>query len=81
MKDELLEGIVNRNYDEIKYHVNTCYPRYVRSRERFEQKTEIAQVEDLNDELGPSTIFTENRPKPRTMSDVNFTFRKAMYNL
>ena len=73
MKDELLEGIANRNYDEIKYHVNTCYPRYVRSRERFEQKTEIAQIEDLNDELGPSTIFTENRPKPRTMSDVNFT--------
>ena len=32
----------NRNYDEIKEHVNTCYPHYVRSRERFEKKTEIA---------------------------------------
>ena len=50
MKDDLLEGIPNRNYDEIKYHVNTCYPRYVRSRERFVKKTEIAHIEDLNDE-------------------------------
>ena len=60
MKDDLLEGIPNRSYDKIKYHVNTCYPRYVRSRERFEKKTEIAQIEDLNDEPKPSTSFIEN---------------------
>ena len=80
MKDHLLEGIPNRNYDQIKYHVNTRYPRYVRSRERFERKTEISQIEDLNDETGPSTSFTENRPKRRRVSDVYFNFRKAMYN-
>ena len=74
LKDDLLEGIPNRNYDEIQYHVNTCYPRYVRSRDRFEKKTEI-------DEPGPSTSLTENRPKRRTVSNVYFTFRKAMYNL
>ena len=73
LKDDLLEGIPSRNYDEIKYHMNTCYPRYVRSRERFEKKTEIAQIEDLNDEPKPSTSFTENRPKRRRVSDVNFT--------
>ena len=73
LKGDLLEGIPNRNYDEIKYHVNTCYPRFVRSRERFEKKTEIAQIEDLNDEPKPSTIFTENRPKRRRVSNVNFT--------
>ena len=73
LKDDLLEGIPNRNYEELKYHVNTCYPRYVRSRERFEKKTGIAQIEDLNDEPGPSTSLTENRPKRRKVSDVNFT--------
>ena len=73
LKDDLLEGIPNRNYDEIKYHVKTCYPRYVRSRERLEKKTKIARIEDLTDELGPSIIFTENRPKRRKVSDVNFT--------
>ena len=67
MKDDLLEGIPNRDYDEIKYHVNTCYTRYVRSRERFEKKTEVAQGP------GPSTSFTKNRPKRRWMWDVNFT--------
>ena len=41
LKDHLLECILNRNYDEVKYHVNTCYPRYVKSREQFEKKTEI----------------------------------------
>ena len=73
LKDYLLEGIPNRNYDEIKYHVNTCYPCYVRSRDRFEKKTEIDEIEDLNDEPGPSTSLTENRPKRRTVSNVNFT--------
>ena len=73
LKDDLLEGIPKRNYEEIEYHVNTCYTRCVRSRERFEKKTEITQIEDLNDEPGPSTSFTENRPKRRRMSDVNFT--------
>ena len=73
LKDDLLEGIPNRNYDEIKYHVKTCYPRYVRSRERLEKKTKIARIDDLTDELGPSIIFTENRPKRRKVSDVNFT--------
>ena len=74
LKDDLLEGRgLNRNYDEKKYRVNTCYPRYVRSRERFEKKIEITQIEDLNDELGPSTNFTENRHKGRRLSDVNFT--------
>ena len=73
LKDDLLEGIPNRNYDEIKYHVNTCYPRYVRSSKRFEKKTEIAQIEDLIDELGPSTSFTQNKPTRRRVSDVNFT--------
>ena len=63
MKDNLLKGIPKRNYDEIKYYVSTCYPRYVRSRERFEKKTEITQIEDLNDEPELSTSFTENRPK------------------
>ena len=43
LKDDLLEDIPNRNFDEIKYYENTCYPRYVRSRERFEKKAEIAQ--------------------------------------
>ena len=76
-----MEDIPNGNYDEIKYYVNTCYPRYVRLRERFKKKTEIAQIEDLNEEPGPSTSFTENRPKRRRVSDVYFTFRKAMYNL
>ena len=60
LKDDLCEGIPNRDYDKINYHVKTCYPRYVRSRERFEKKTEIAQIENLNDEPGPSTSFTEN---------------------
>ena len=73
LKDDLLEGLPNRNYDEINYHVNTCYPHYVRSRERFEKKTKITQIEDLNDEPKPSTSFTENRPKRRWVSDVNFT--------
>ena len=73
MKDDLLEGIPNRSYDKIKYHVNTCYPRYVRSRERFEKKTGLAQIEDLNYEPGPSTSFTENIPKRKRVSDVNLT--------
>ena len=55
------------------YRVNTCYPCCVRSSERFEKKIEITQIEDLNDELGPSTSFTENRPKWRRVSDANFT--------
>ena len=67
LKDDLLECILNRKYIEIKYHVNTCYLSYIRSRERFEKKTQIAQIEDLNDEPGPSTSFTENAPKRRKM--------------
>ena len=73
LKDDLLEVIPKRNYDEIKYHVNTCYTCYVRSREQFEKKTEIAQIEDLNDDPGPSASFTENRPKWRRVLDVKFT--------
>ena len=72
LKDDLLEGILNRKYIEINYHVNTCNPSYIRSRERFEKKTQIAQIEDLNDEPGPSTSFTENAPKRRKMWDINF---------
>ena len=68
-----MQVIPNRNCDEIKYHVNICYPCYVRSSERFEKKTEIAQIEDLIDELGPSTSFTQNRPIRRSVSDVSFT--------
>ena len=73
LKDDLLEGIPNRNYAKIKYHVNTCYHCYVSSRELFEKKIEIAQTEDLNNGPGPSTSFTKNRPKQRTVLDVNFT--------
>ena len=53
--------------------MNICYPCYVRSSERFEKKTEIAQIEDLIDELGPATSFTQNRPIRRSVSDVSFT--------
>ena len=70
LKNYLLEGIV---WTKENYRVNTCYPRCVRSSERFEKKIEITQIEDLNDELGPSTSFTENRPKWRRVSDSNFT--------
>ena len=63
LKDDLLEGNTYRNYDKLKYHVSTCCPRYIRLRELFDKKTEIAQIEDLNDESGQSTSFTQNRPK------------------
>ena len=29
LKDDLSEGTPNRNFVEIKYHLNTCYPLYV----------------------------------------------------
>ena len=73
LKDDLLEGIPNRNYGKRKYHVSTCYSCYVRSRELFERKTEIDQIEDLNNGPGQSTSFTKNRPKQRRVLDVNFT--------
>ena len=38
LNDELLEGIPDSQYQNIKYHVNTCYPRYVRSKEGLEKK-------------------------------------------
>ena len=44
-----------------------------RLRELFEKKTEIAQIEDLNNGSGPSTSFTKNRPKQKRVLDVNFT--------
>ena len=36
LKDNLLEDIQESDHDKIQYPVNTCYPRYVRSKERAE---------------------------------------------
>ena len=41
LNDELFEGIPDSQYENIQYHVNTYYPRYVRSKEELEKKTEI----------------------------------------
>ena len=41
LNDELLEGIPDSQYENIQYHVNTCYPRYVRCKEQLEKKAEI----------------------------------------
>ena len=70
MKDNLLEGIQESDHDKVQYHVNTCYPRYLRLKERAEKRVII-------EEPGPSTtsIFfspesqqiTENRPKGRKL--------------
>ncbi|XP_057301781.1 uncharacterized protein LOC130636171 isoform X1 [Hydractinia symbiolongicarpus] len=48
LNDDLLKEIPLSQYDDINYHVNTCYPRYVRSKERFESRNETAtSTEDL----------------------------------
>ena len=41
LNDELLGGISDSQYEEIQYHVNTCYLRCVRSKELLEKKAEI----------------------------------------
>ena len=38
LNDELLEGIPDSQYENIHYHVNTCYPRYLRSKERLQKR-------------------------------------------
>ena len=52
LNDELLEGIPDSQYENIQYHVNTYYPRYVRSKERLEKETEIVpKTPQFSDEL------------------------------
>ena len=63
LKDDLLESIPNDKFDGLKYHVNTCYPRYIRTSERYQKKTETAQTEQPNDKPGPSETLVKNRPK------------------
>ena len=38
LNDEFLEGIPDSQYENIQYHVNTCYPRYLRSKERLQKR-------------------------------------------
>ena len=45
LEDDLMHGLLEIEYNDIKYHVNTCYPRYIRCRERSESKIESATDE------------------------------------
>lgn len=56
LNDELLEGITDNQYENIKYHVNTCYQRYLRSKERSEKKIKTLPI-------GNETSKSESRVK------------------
>ena len=72
LNDELLEEIPDSQYENIRYHVNTCYPRYVRSKERLEKKAEIVpKTPQFSDE--PSRCSS-------TSSEGRFKRRKLMGN-
>ena len=69
LNDELLEGIPDSQHQNIKYHVNTCYPRYMRSKERLEKKTKIVpKTPKFSDEpLRCSSTSSEGRFKRRKL--------------
>ena len=72
LKDELLEQIPDSKYENSQYHVNTCYPRYVRSKEWLEEKAEIVpKTPQFSDE--PSRCSS-------TSSEGRFKRRKLMGN-
>ena len=63
----MLNGLSEIEYNDIKYHVNTCYPRYIRCRERSESKIVSAPV-DISFESTPgSSKDLEVRAKRRKL--------------
>ena len=72
LNDELLERIPDSQCENIQYHVNTCYPHYVRSKEQLEKKTGIV----------PKTPqFSDEPPRcSSTSSEGRFERRKLMGN-
>ena len=57
-------------YVNIQYHVNTCCPRYVSSKERSEEKTEIAPTPQLSDEPSKSSnTNSDSRCKRRKLME------------
>ena len=69
LKDELLEGIQESNYCQIKYHVQTCYPRYKRAREREELRNAMSTPSASSNDQPTSSGSPKNRPKRRKLID------------
>lgn len=69
LNDDLLEGIPDSQYENIQYHINTCYPRYVRSKERSEKKADIVpKTPEFSDEPSKcSSSSSEGRFKRRKL--------------
>lgn len=67
LKDDILEGIQENEYEQIKYHVNTCYSRYKRLKERTEIKVDIVE-EETAESTSSLDNQNENRPKRRKLS-------------
>ena len=82
LKDNLLDGIENE--ENIKYHVNTCYARYVSSKRRAEKRTSVLQeCNSVSENAGePSEpLPSTTRPKRRKSKDEENILSEPRNNL
>ena len=65
LRDNLLDGV--KELDQIKYHVNTCYSRYVRQKKRTEDKdVDQGEPEDPTKDEPVSSRNEQSKPETRS---------------
>ena len=76
LNNELLEALPDSQYENIQYHVNTCYLRYVRSKERLQKKAEtVPKTPQFSDEPARcSSASSEGRFKRKKLMGNENTF-------
>ena len=72
LQDDILLHFTESDFDQIQYHVNTCYGRYQKSKERIEHRRNSVQdsgFETTNSSDSINTVNDEIRPKRRKTMD------------
>ena len=68
LKDNFLESIQESDHGKIQYHVNNCYPRCVRSKERAEKSHHSRTTWAINDiNIFQSQKSADSRPTGRKL--------------
>ena len=71
LRDNLLDGV--EELDQIKYHVNTCYSRYVRQKKRTEDKdVDEGEPDNPTNDQHVSSRNEQSTPETRSSKKLKF---------
>ena len=76
INDSLFEGLSEEDQISFRYHVKTCYQRYVRNAERTIDRKENLEGEDEADSKVIENTETSYRNSKRRKSDVTTNLTK-----